>query len=216
MLLPLCASATSRRLPVLTIGILLVNVVVYWHQSHLRLWELLPFLSHYALVPSRLHAMSAPVAFSVLSSMFMHMDLPHLIGNMWFLWIFGGGVEDRLGRTRFLAFYFISGFVASALHVIANGASTKPVLGASGAIAGVLGAYMCMFPYSSVSAWLFIPFPKRIELPAAFFLGFWIVGELASAYIGQNSGVAFYAHIGGFAAGVVLALVIGPPRRRQP
>ena len=142
----------------------------------------------------------------------------HIIGNMWSLWIFGDNVEDRMGRAGFLCFYLLSGLAAGALHIVFNPLSRVPTVGASGAIAGVMGAYLLLFPYARVVTLvpIFIFF-QTIELPAVVFLGFWFLSNLLSG-IGslaahtQAGGVAWWAHIGGFLVGLLWAL---PLRRRE-
>jgi membrane associated rhomboid family serine protease len=156
--------------------------------------------------------------YTPLTSMFMHGGWMHIIGNMWSLWIFGDNVEDRMGRGGFLLFYLLSGLTAGAVHVVTNPASTVPTVGASGAIAGVMGAYLLLFPHSSVVT--LVPvffFMHVVEIPAVFFLGFWFFlqlfsGTLALAAAGaQAGGVAWWAHIGGFVVGFLWAV---PLRRR--
>jgi membrane associated rhomboid family serine protease len=155
---------------------------------------------------------------TLLSSMFMHGGWMHIIGNMWSLWIFGDNVEDRMGRGGFLLFYLLSGLAAGAVHIVTNPGSTVPTVGASGAIAGVMGAYLLLFPHSSVVT--MVPvffFLQVIEVPAILFLGFWFLsqlfsGTLALAVAGtQAGGVAWWAHIGGFVVGFLWAV---PLRQR--
>lgn len=145
----------------------------------------------------------------VLTSMFLHAGWFHLISNMWVLWIFGDNVEDRMGHWRFALFYLLAGAVASLAHGVIHPASTIPTVGASGAIAGALGAYMMLFPGAQVLTLIPICFyPFFVKLPAALFLGFWFVSQVlngtAHAASGTVGGVAWWAHIGGFVAGLVL------------
>lgn len=145
-----------------------------------------------------------------LTSLFLHGGWIHIVGNMWFLWIFGDNVEDRMGPRRFLVFYLVCGIVAGLVHASTNPLSTVPTVGASGAIAGVLGAYMVLFPTSRVLVMVPILFwPLFFDVPAVLFLGFWYMiqlfsGTLALTGPGQVGGVAFWAHVGGFGAGVLL------------
>lgn len=150
---------------------------------------------------------SAPWAF--FSSMFLHGGFFHLVSNMWSLWIFGDNVEDRMGHARFLGFYLATGLAAGLVHALSSPASQIPTIGASGAIAGVLGAYLVLFPRSSVLTLIPICFfPWFVELPAVVFLGFWFVSQVvngaAGALGGDVGGVAWWAHIGGFVAGLVV------------
>ena len=155
-----------------------------------------------------------------LTSIFLHAGLLHIVGNMWMLWIFGDNVEDRMGRGRFLVFYLLCGVIAGLVHWWSNPHSDVPVVGASGAIAGVLGAYLALFPRARVETLLLLLFwPVFLEVPAILFLGIWFGIQLLSgtaALLGpqQVGGIAWWAHIGGFAAGVVLHRMFLP--RRKP
>lgn len=142
---------------------------------------------------------------TIFTSMFMHGGWMHLLGNMVFLWIFGDNIEDSMGHKKFLAFYLICGVLAAFLQVIINPDSTVPMIGASGAIAGILGAYLVLHPKANVNVlfWLFI-FITVIKVPAFIVLSVWIVSQFFSASIGSEGGVAYFAHIGGFIAGGLL------------
>ena len=185
-------------------------------QSFFEKWSVIP--QEYALHRDLAPHIPAPYWFTIFSSMFMHAGWMHLIGNMLYLWIFGDNVEDRMGRVGFLCFYLLSGLAAGALHIAFNPLSRVPTVGASGAIAGVMGAYLLLFPYARVLTLvpIFI-FLQTIELPAVFFLGFWFLTNLLSgigslaAHTGAG-GVAWWAHIGGFLVGLLWAL---PLRRRE-
>jgi membrane associated rhomboid family serine protease len=207
----------SRTTPVVTVLFILINAAVFLYQQTLGEAELTRFVFRYALVP---------VAFSflaVLTSMFMHGDWMHFLGNMLFLWIFGDNVEDRVGHGRFVIFYVICGAAAALAQVWINPASRIPMLGASGAIAGVMGAYFVMFPHSRVLT--LVPiffFIELIEVPAIFFLGIWFllqflsgVGSLSVAGEQDVGGVAFWAHVAGFAAGVIGIFLFRRPERRR-
>jgi len=150
----------------------------------------------------------APIYFTLFSSMFMHGGLFHLGGNMLYLWIFGDNVEDKLGHFRFFFFYILSGLAASLTHIIISPNSQIPMVGASGAIAGVLGAYFLRFPNSRIWTLIFFGFFIRmVRVPALFVLGFWFILQLLYGLpsIGsQGGGVAWFAHIGGFLAGMLL------------
>src|SRR4051812_6058573 len=156
---------------------------------------------------------------TLITSMFLHGGWLHLGSNMLFLWIFGDNVEDRLGHLRYLLFYFVCGLGASAAHIYFNWGSPIPSVGASGAIAGVLGGYIVMFPTASVRTLLFLgPFITITRIPAIIMIGFWFVTQLLSgvAALGQTeqtAGVAFWAHIGGFIVGLPLVLLLRQPDR---
>jgi len=207
----------SRTTPVVTVAFILINTAVFLYQQTLGEVELTRFVFRYALVPV---AFSLP---AVLTSMFMHGDWMHFLGNMLFLWIFGDNVEDRVGHGRFVLFYVICGAAAALAQVWINPASRIPMLGASGAIAGVMGGYFVMFPHSRVLT--LVPiffFIELIEVPAVFFLGIWFllqflsgVGSLGAAGAQDMGGVAFWAHIAGFAAGVVGIFLFRRPERRR-
>ena len=166
-----------------------------------------------------------PSWFTPLTSMFMHGGWLHLIGNMWFLWIFGNNVEDSMGPLRFIVFYLLAGLAADAAHIIPTiplqSGEDVPTLGASGAVAGVLGGYLLLFPQARVVTVIFIIFFFTIlEIPAILFLGIWILQQAVFAYFdllqptGQGGGVAYFAHIGGFAFGLLLIRVFASERRR--
>lgn len=165
---------------------------------------------------------AVPVWLTFLTSMFLHGGWMHLIGNMWYLWIFGDNVEDRMGHVKFLIFYLLCGVVAAWTQVLLNANSDVPMVGASGAIAGVLGAYMLAFPTARVSTLVFLGFFMTVvHLPAIVLLGFWFVIQFLSGLETMvltevGGGVAWWAHIGGFVAGMVLLHVFQkpPPRRR--
>jgi membrane associated rhomboid family serine protease len=146
---------------------------------------------------------------TLLSSMFMHGSWLHLIGNMWFLWIFGGNVEDAMGRVRFALFYVLAGFAAAAAQIVADASSPIPMVGASGAIGGVMGAYIVLYPRVHVHMLVFLGFyVTTVAVPAVAMLGYWMLLQLLGGLttIGGGGGVAFWAHVGGFAAGALLVV----------
>jgi membrane associated rhomboid family serine protease len=154
-----------------------------------------------------------PSWYTPLTSMFMHGSWFHILGNMWFLWVFGDNVEDAFGKPRFLLFYLASGFAAAAAQVLADPGSAIPMVGASGAIGGVMGAYAVLFPRARVDVLLMFGFYVRVvPIAAVYMLGYWFLIQLVSGSVGGAAGgVAFWAHVGGFATGALLAL---PLRRR--
>ncbi len=215
-MIPLSDRIPTRRAPVVTISLIVINVLVF-------AWEMLQlgaggdsalqqvFLS-YGVVPGRVPV--EPVSITLLTfvtSMFLHASLLHIGGNMLYLWIFGNNIEDVLGHFWFTVFYFVCGFIASAAQVFVSAGSNLPGIGASGAIAGVLAAYLMFFPRAQINTLLiFGIFITVRRLPAIVVLGLWIALQLVSGFLSvgqtQSGGVAFFAHIGGFAAGLVLAL----------
>jgi membrane associated rhomboid family serine protease len=179
------------------------------------------FIHSHALIPSTFVALIAkygvlhlPVYAPIVSSMFLHGSLAHFAGNMLFLWIFGDNVEDRLGHVGYALFYLAGGVVASLAHVLAGPASTVPTIGASGAIAAVMGAYMLLYPRAHIQTMvIFVVIVRIVSVPAVVWLGIWFVfqiiaGAQSSGVPGQG-GVAWWAHAGGFAFGAATALVLG-------
>ena len=202
-----------------------MNCVVFLYQISLSEPELELFLSRFALVPGRYFAPDASSALSVLdylpfvTNMFLHGGWLHLILNMWTLWLFGRTVEDRFGSARYLLFYLLCGAVASTTHALVNATSEIPALGASGAIAGVLGCYMRMFPLSRVVVMIpILFFPFFFELPAIVFTGLWFLVQVMQGTADlfgppAGAGVAWWAHIGGFVAGFLLTPLLQQSKR---
>jgi membrane associated rhomboid family serine protease len=153
--------------------------------------------------------------YTLFTSMFMHGGWLHIIGNMWFLWIFGNNVEDSMGTPRFIAFYLLCGLAAAAAQIVADTSSPVPMVGASGAIGGVMGAYVLLYPRVHVHMLIFLGFfVTTVAVPAFLMLGYWFFIQLLSGVgsSGQEGGVAFWAHIGGFVAGAVLIYLFKDPR----
>jgi hypothetical protein len=224
-MIPLRDENPSSTVPVVTRLLIAINVAVFVYEIVLGP-QLKPFMMEWGLVPERLtlalrfreEPWLGP-ALTVISSMFLHGGWMHLIGNMWYLWIFGDNVEDRFGHAGYLAFYLGAGMVAGLVQYATNPVSIVPTVGASGAIAGVLGAYAVAFPRARVITLvpLFV-FIQIMPLPALLVLGLWFVlqfflGTLALASA-MGGGIAFWAHIGGFAFGALAMLVLGGGRGR--
>jgi membrane associated rhomboid family serine protease len=200
---PLRDVIPSRTIPFVTITLIVANVFGWLYELTLSEHAISQFLQSYGLVPARF----APA--SVLTSMFLHGGWFHLISNMWFLWIFGDNVEDRMGHRRFLIFYLLCGAGAAVGHVMMEPDSLMPTVGASGAVAGVMGAYLVLYPRSRVLTLvpLIIVF-DIIEVPAILLLGLWFMLQVLSATIEAGAdpasgGVAFVAHVAGFVMGVL-------------
>jgi membrane associated rhomboid family serine protease len=222
---PLQTTVPLRNPPVVTWALIAVNCVVFLYQISLSEPELELFLSRFALVPGRYFAPDASSALSVLdylpfvTNMFLHGGWLHLILNMWTLWLFGRTVEDRFGSARYLLFYLLCGAVASTTHALVNATSEIPALGASGAIAGVLGCYMRMFPLSRVVVMIpILFFPFFFELPAIVFTGLWFLVQVMQGTADlfgppAGAGVAWWAHIGGFVAGFLLTPLLQQSKR---
>ena len=157
---------------------------------------------------------------TLITSMFLHGGILHVAGNVWYLWIFGDNIEDVLGKKRFIFFYFAAGIAAGLVHATAFAGSNVPVIGASGAISGVLGAYMILYPWARVhTAVVLFYIIQLVSIPAIILIGFWFFLQVISASVtwisGISTGIAYLAHIGGFIAGIVLILLLRPKRQRQ-
>ena len=209
MMIPLKDEHPSGQVPVLMIGILLSNVGIFVYAWLLGDIGSHVFNARYGAIPFEImHGVDAisptpiPIYFTLLSSMFMHGGILHLGGNMLYLWIFGNNIEAALGRARFLFFYLFCGVIATLSHVISEPASTIPMVGASGAIAGILGGYLAAFPGTRI---LVLVFYFILRVPALIVLGGWFVIQLLNASSASStSGVAWFAHIAGFVVGYVL------------
>jgi membrane associated rhomboid family serine protease len=216
MMIPLRDKNPTQHFPFVTILLIVMNIAVFVYELTLGP-NLEIFLSQYGVIPAQiskvLHAgaMNSLIFMTLVTSIFLHGGWLHLIGNMLYLWVFGDNVEDKLGHLRFLFFYIICGIAASVLHIYLDPQSTMPTIGASGAISGVLGAYLLMFPKAKVVTLIpiFI-FIQVAELPAFVILGLWFVlqffnGLLSLGYATAGmGGVAWWAHVGGFATGLIL------------
>jgi membrane associated rhomboid family serine protease len=181
-------------------------------------WELPRRLAHGRELPP-VGAAAVPDWWTLLTCTFLHGGLLHFAGNMLFLWIFGDNVEDRFGRLRFLAFYLACGVAASAAHLAASPGSAVPTVGASGAVAGVMGAYLLLYPHARVQMLVVLgPFLDLLVLPAPFFLGYWFLLQLAGTLFdpGVAGGVAWWAHVGGFVVGAAVAWLLRAADRLRP
>ncbi|MBN1946512.1 MAG: rhomboid family intramembrane serine protease [Bradymonadales bacterium] len=228
-MIPIRGSVRSVNLPIVTLVLIAVNVLFFLIQTSLSRWELTRVIQYLGLIPARQWAAlrEAPQAVDLwllplFSSMFLHGGWVHLIGNMVFLWVFGDGIENRLGKIRFFLFYLCGGVAAGLVQSLAQPRSFLPMIGASGAVAAVLGAYLILYPWSWITVLVPVFFwPLFFEIPAIFFLGFWFLEQVwlgtlwsLSPYAGLAGGVAWWAHAGGFAAGAMLIALI--PRRPHP
>jgi len=218
-MLPLRDDIPSSRFPAVTLAIIAANLLVFLHELKLGP-QLEDMLVQFAVIPARYtqpevaeQFTASQQLFAFFSSMFLHGGWVHLIGNMWTLWIFGDNVEDRLGRVRYLALYLASGVAAALMHIYTNAGSLVPTIGASGAIAGVMGAYFRFYPFARVET--IIPpffFGPTLVLPAVVFLGWWFFlqffnGAISLGARGQGfSGIAWWAHVGGFLFGFTICL----------
>ncbi len=219
-MIPIRDQIPTRRVPVVNYLLIAANVFVFVLQ-----WLAGPnqdaLVYQFALIPANFTANLNPGNITdIFTSMFMHAGLMHLGGNMLYLWIFGDNVEDSMGAGKYLMFYLVGGLVASLTHIFFNPGSQIPTVGASGAIAAVLGAYLVLYPQSKVLTIIPLGFFIRMTaIPAIFVLGFWFVLQLFNGVLSLGAqdvgGVAFWAHIGGFVSGVVLAKIFANRRRPE-
>jgi membrane associated rhomboid family serine protease len=227
-MIPLRDVIPSQSFPAVTVVLITLNVLAFLYE--LSLGKALDvFIMQYGAVPLRfvlagqMEEVSTFERFlPIFTSMFLHGGWLHLGGNMLYLWIFGDNVEDRLGPVRFLVFYLACGLAAALTQIYINPTSKIPMVGASGAVAGVLGAYLVLFPHARVLALIPIVFFFQIvELPALLFLGFWFLMQFLNGAISitaanyATGGVAWWAHIGGFVSGVVLGYLFPKPKRKS-
>ncbi|HHN66097.1 MAG TPA: rhomboid family intramembrane serine protease [Nitrospirae bacterium] len=208
----------TNRFPYVTIAIIVVNTLVFlvelFHPGGMQ-----AFVYRYGAIPRELLGFSTGALLRVVTSMFLHGGLFHIGGNMLYLWIFGNNVEDRLGHLRFLVFYFTAGAVAAFSHALSAPSSEIPMVGASGAIAGILGAYLLLYPHAKVHTLIFFGFfIEIIRIPAFVVIGFWgiiqIFSGIMSKGLAAQTGVAWFAHIGGFLFGL-LTIKLWIPKRRS-
>jgi membrane associated rhomboid family serine protease len=204
---------------VVTFILIVINVLIFLYEASLDPYTQNAFIAHYGMIPDEFAWRS------LLTSMFLHGGWMHVLGNMWFLWIFGDNVEDVLGHGKFLLFYLACGIAAGLAQVLIDPSSRVPTVGASGAIAGVMGAYIVKFPRSRILTLIpIIIFFTTVEVPAWLMLIYWFVlqlfqglGSIGYSHISQGGGVAYMAHVGGFVTGALLILLVPrPPQRYMP
>ena len=211
---PIKVTQPSYSTPTVTIGLIVANILIYLHEFWLSLidpYSLNHFMRLYSLRPAYFHWEN------IFTSMFVHASWLHVLGNMLFLWVFGDNVEDILGHAKYFAFYLMCGLAAGMAQVLMDPTSRVPMVGASGAIAGVMGAYLVKFPRSRVKMLAFLLFIFTFELPAWLMLIYWfalqVFGGVGSVTEAAQGGVAFFAHVGGFVTGAVLVNAMGPRKR---
>lgn len=212
MIFPIRDNQPSRSFPVVTVALIAVNVAVFLFEAILDASSLDVFIRRYAMIAESFRAST------LITSIFLHGGFLHILGNMWFLWVYGDNVEDRLGKGRYLLFYLASGVAAGLLQLAVNPNSAIPIVGASGAIAGVMGAYLLLYPRAEIKTIIFLLFLIRVDIPALWLLIYWFALQVYSGIyeLGRQSnqgGVAWFAHIGGFLAGMALIKIL---RTREP
>ncbi|HTU45644.1 MAG TPA: rhomboid family intramembrane serine protease [Bryobacteraceae bacterium] len=214
-MIPLRALLYRNTTPVMTLLIIAVNVLCFFFEISLPPEARELFIEHWGLVPDQLHLST------LVTSMFLHGGWLHLIGNMWFFWVFGSHIEDAIGSPKFLVFYLLSGIASAVVQFVTSFGSPIPTIGASGAIAGIMGAFLMLYPRVRVVTLVFIiVFITTLELPAALMLLYWFAIQLVSglssfgAIASNAGGVAWFAHVGGFLFGLLLIRLFAPNRTR--
>ncbi len=214
-MIPLKDENPKKNLPFINTIFILVNIVVFYYQPSVN-EQATEFFKLYGVVPvnlteilPRILSGDYMVFLSLFSNLFVHADFMHLAGNMLFLWVFGDNIEYATGHVKYIIFYLLCGFAATLTHVFIDPSSTIPVIGASGAISGILGAYIIKFPKNKVTTlFIIFIFIKVVKIRAIYLLGFWFLYQMLQGYlsIGSQSlgGVAWFAHIGGFISGIIL------------
>ena len=223
-MIPIRDTIRSYNFPVINWSIIIVNSLVFLYQLTLSPAALQSFIRTFGMVPSHIN-LANPASFATLfTNLFLHGGWFHIISNMWVLYIFGDNVEDRMGSGRYLVFYLLSGLAANLLQLFFSPGSNVPTIGASGAIAGILGGYFLLFPRARViTLILLFIFPWFVEIPAVIFLGFWFVTQLFSGLSSlgtaagmEMGGIAWWAHVGGFVFGLLLVRIFSRrPRAYQ-
>lgn len=213
-MIPLRVLLIRSSTPVITLLLIVVNTFIFLYEEALPVFARDRLFEIYGLVPDHLHPTM------LLTSMFLHGGWLHIIGNMWFLWVFGSHLENAMGSGKYLIFYLASGLASALVQLMTNLGSPIPTIGASGAIAGVMGAFLVLYPRVRVVTLIFIViFVTTIELPAAFMLLYWFVLQLVSGFGSiasstQVQGIAWFAHVGGFLVGIILVRVFAGNRPR--
>ncbi len=227
-MIPLKDDNPTENFPYVTVALLIINVIVFVMQL-VYAKKGVSFTAQLAVIPARF-SYDSPAALDIaglaafwvhryvtlVSYSFLHGGFMHLAFNMLFLWIFGNNVEDALGHVKFILFYIFSAVIAALLHVLLHFGAVVPLVGASGAIAGILGAYVLLYPraqiYTLVILFIFI---RIIKVPAILFIGFWFFIQIMNATGGAGSNIAWYTHIGGFVTGVILIILFRPKRKKK-
>ena len=219
-MIPLRDTLRARRFPIVNWLIILANAGAFYYELRMGPSALSGFINSWGLVPTRFWAAPQTAWVTIFSAMFLHGGWFHIVSNMWILFIFGDNVEDRMGGERYLVFYLLSGVAAGLLQAFLLPESSVPMVGASGAIAGVLGAYLVLFPRARILSLVPILFIfTLIEIPAVVFLLFWFASQLFSGFLSlggaSGSGVAWWAHIGGFVFGLLGVFLFARRKRKR-
>ncbi|MGD2035095.1 MAG: rhomboid family intramembrane serine protease [Bacteroidales bacterium] len=219
-MIPLHDTIKSEKFPVVNWMLIFFNAFVFFIELRLGSGETEAFFYKYGMVPARTNPAGVNT-YTLISYMFLHGGWGHFLGNMWFLYIFGDNVEDRMGSFRYLVFYLLCGIMAGLTHFVLYRTSMVPAIGASGAISGVMAAYMFLFPGSLILSFVPLFFlPLLLPIPAIIYIGLWFIGQFLSGtlHLLQNSpgtGIAFWAHIGGFAGGWIIYRAFVRKKKRK-
>ncbi|MCY7332656.1 MAG: rhomboid family intramembrane serine protease [Pseudanabaena sp. CAN_BIN31] len=208
---PLHDDNPTQDTSIVVYTLILINVLIFGYQTSLPNFQLGEWIGNWALVPKEFIANPSRQAIALISSQFLHANIFHLVGNMWFLYLFGNNIEDQLGHWKFLFFYLICGAFAGVVQVMTAPMSIIPMVGASGAISGIMGAYLVRFPRARILSLVFLGFfITAIPIPAAVFLGLWIAGQTVYAAMANPNlpGVAYLAHISGFVIGAIAMFLL--------
>ncbi|MDD3846820.1 MAG: rhomboid family intramembrane serine protease [Syntrophorhabdaceae bacterium] len=212
-MIPLKDNIPTRTLPIITGGLIFVNIIIFvWQHLFLHVSASATLYTYYGLVPREFiasvvarHDLLPYNVMTIFTSMFLHGGFLHIIGNMLYLWIFGNNIEDRLGHAGYLLFYLLSGICAAAFQVFYDPSSEIPMIGASGAVSGILGAYLLVYPHARIKTLLIIVvFIKIVDIPAILLLTVWFFMQFLYSNV---DGIAWYAHVGGFIFGLLFALL---------
>ena len=208
---PLRDDNPTQDTSIVVYALIVINVLIFGYQDSLLDFQLTEWIGTWALFPKALITNPFKEGITLLSSQFLHANIFHLVGNMWFLYLFGNNIEDKLGHWKFLFFYLLCGVVAGAVQVMTAPTSLVPMIGASGAISGVMGAYLVRFPRAKILSLVFIGFFfTAIPIPSVVFLGLWIAGQTVYAAMANPNlpGVAYLAHISGFVMGAIAIFLL--------
>ncbi len=211
-MLPVRDTIRSRKMPIITICLITLNIGIYLFQFSLTTRELNQFILSFAVIPN----MGITQPWRLVTAGFLHGGWGHLLGNMLYLWIFGDNVEDELGHFKFIIFYLLMVISASGVQILSDTSSMIPVIGASGGVAGILGAYFVLYPYSRIITFVPILLFRFVRIPASVYLIFWFGIQFLSGITADPSttSVAWWAHIGGFVAGMIIIRIMRPPPRK--
>jgi membrane associated rhomboid family serine protease len=211
-MIPLRDNIRSRKVPFITIILIIINVAIFLYQNSLPTRAANEFVYNWAVIPMLRYNQ----IWRLITAAFLHGGWGHLLGNMLYLWIFGDNIEDELGHIKFLLFYLLMAAIASAVQIVSDINSIIPVIGASGAVAGVLGAYFVTYPYSRIVTFVPLFLFRIVHIPSTVYLAVWFATQFLSGVLSDAAvaSVAWWAHIGGFVAGAIIIRYFRPPKRK--